>query len=377
MDDIEDSSPVQWSKSSQKRQILEIDSSPTRQVNTLRKRQRIQDGVDIIEDDPDSQANPARGRRTPYTVKPKRAHDASSSGDEVAEHIDAMHRKAKLTAQQSSTEPTPSSQGPRTETPRRRRLMDPKAMHLYLQTSKPVPPQFEPKPGMINVLTYGKSLVIPRDPTPPPVSSPTRRAYVERGLAETAMFWKHDAQEHHTRKKFTEESQKLTCHILVQEFLRDGKMCIVKGQGENESGKEGLVKAVVTDRVAASITKGLAVWYERPWFPVRLFGEEEPYRFLIGRVEVKDPRVEKAKKAKNKESEQSGKPGKPDKRRTVKKVKAKGAENLENPEKTEKTKKTKRTKEPEKPGVKKTKIKGSGGRKPENPENKRARKTQD
>lgn len=270
---------IQRPEPSHKRPKSDIPSSPTKPVSPVRKRQRIlTDAEDIIEDSPDSPPVPRRCR-VPESAVPKRIDDASSSGDEVTEHTDDIDRIAGFGALllQPSQTPTGTAQatGPR-------RLLGPDAMRLYFKTTKSVPgPPPELKPGMINVLTHHKRIIVPKDPTPPP-ASPPRIGYLDKGLAETAMWWKHDAQERHKRM-FTEDKPTLTSRILIREFLRDDKMCFIKGPGENKDGKEGDVRVVVTDRAAESVTaKGMTLLYEGPWFQVRLLGEEEPYRFLIG-----------------------------------------------------------------------------------------------
>lgn len=111
------------------------------------------------------------------------------------------------------------------------------------------------------------------------------------------MWWKHDAQERHKRM-FTEDKPTLTCRVLIREFLRDDKMCFIKGPGENKDGKEGDVRVVVTDRAAEAVTrKGVTLLYEGPWFEINLLDEEEPYRFLIGnwRIEQTTPQKGKGK----------------------------------------------------------------------------------
>ncbi|KAL0632184.1 hypothetical protein Q9L58_008933 [Maublancomyces gigas] len=270
---------VQRPEPSHKRPKSDIPSSPTKPVSPVRKRQRILiDTEDIIEDGPDSPPVPRRFR-APESAVPERIDDASSSGDEVAEHTNDIDRTTEsgTLLLQPSQGPTSTAQstGPR-------RLLGPDAMRLYFKTTKTTPgPAPASKPGMINILTHHKRIIVPKDPTPPPASQP-RIGYLEKGLAETAMWWKHDAQERHKRM-FTEDKPTLTSRVLVREFLRDDRMCFIKGPGENKDGKEGDVRVVVTDRAAESVTmKGMTLLYEGPWFQVRLLGEEEPYRFLIG-----------------------------------------------------------------------------------------------
>lgn len=269
---------VQRPEPSHKRPKSDIPSSPTKPVSPVRKRQRILiDTEDIIEDSPDSPPVPRRCR-APESAVPERI-DASSSGDEVAEHTDDIDRTTEsgTLLLQPSQVPTSFAQsmGPR-------RLLGPDAMRLYFKTAKTTPgPPPASKSGMISILTHHKRIIVPKEPTPPPASQP-RIGYLEKGLAETAMWWKHDAQERHKRM-FTEDKPTLTSRVLVREFLRDDKMCFIKGPGENKDGKEGDVRVVVTDRAAESVTmKGMTLLYEGPWFQVRLLGEEEPYRFLIG-----------------------------------------------------------------------------------------------
>lgn len=367
-DEIEDSDspaePLRLSKPPQKRQILEIDSSPTQPSKQVRKKQKTfveEDAIeDAIEDDPDSPLIPAKKRRIPYTIVPKRIFDASSSGDEVAEDIDAMARRDRLEALAppaeapplSSQAPTDISQ-PRVSKPRPLMTLD--SIRLRLRNPKPAP-QPPLKPGMINILTHHKRLVIPRDPTPPP-PSPPRRGYLERGLAETAMWWKHDSKELTLRSVFAEDKNKPAFRIVVKEFLRDGEMCIVKGLGENQDGKEGKVKAIVTDRIVGAIKKGLTLFYDRPWFPVTLFGEAEPYRFLVGRWYVRESEVKNPKKAKKgeevgeteggrkgretKETEDTREAGEAGKAKEMEKAKSNGKG--EEIKKTEKPKRTKGT----------------------------------
>lgn len=276
-------------KPSHKRQEPDIPSSPTKSTTPVRKRQRILiQREDTIEDGPDSSSPP----RVPQTDTIERINDASSNGDEVAEHTDGIDHAAGFgTLLEAPSVP----QAPKSTSSRR--LLDPDAMRLYFKSTKPAPKSPPLKPGMINILTHHKRIIVPKDPTPPP-ASPPRTGYINEGLAETAMWWKHDAQERHKRM-FTEDKPTLTSRVLIREFLRDDKMCFIKGPGENKDGKEGNVRIVVTDRAAEAVTKkGATLLYEGPWFEVRLLGEEEPYRFLIGswRIEQTTPQKKGNKK---------------------------------------------------------------------------------
>lgn len=289
---------IQSLEPSNKRPKSDMASSPTKPVSPVRKRQRILiEAEDIIEDGPDSPPAPRRCR-IPESVVPKRRDDASSSGDEVAEHTnDNIDRTAGCgTLPQSSSSQAPACT---TQSVKSRRLLGPDAMRLYFKPTKSTPgPPPALKPGMINILTHHKRIVVPKDPTPPPASPPSR-GYLDKGLAETVMWWKHDAQERHKRM-FTEDKPILTCRVRVREFLRDDKMCFIKGPGENRSGKEGDVKVVVTDRAAEAVTiKGMTLLYEGPWFQVHLLGEKEPYRFLIGNWRIEQAPSKKGKSMKS------------------------------------------------------------------------------
>lgn len=295
-DEIEDLDTfLERSKSSHKRQEPDIPSSPTKSTSPVRKRQRILiQRQDTIEDGPDS-SSPPRGSRITETDTPKRIDNNASSGDALAERTrDTDHAAGFGTLLKSPSEP----QAPKSTSSRR--LLDPDAMRLYFKSTKAVPKSPPLKPGMINILTHHKRIIVPKDPTPPP-ASPPRTGYIDQGLAETAMWWKHDAQERHKRM-FTEDKPTLTSRVLIREFLRDDKMCFIKGPGENKDGKEGNVRVVVTDRAAEAVTrKGATLLYEGPWFEVRLLGEEEPYRFLIGswRIEQTTPQKTGGKRMTN------------------------------------------------------------------------------
>lgn len=278
-DGIEDADTLP--KLSQKRQKSDVPSSPTKSTSPVRKKQRIViEPEDTIEDGPDSPS-----------LSPKRIDDIGgvSSMDEVAEHTDDIGRPVGFEA---LLEPPPESQAPTymTQSTGSRRLLDPDAMRRYFKATKPVPKDPPLEPGMINIIKHLERIIIPEDPTPPP-ASPPRRAYIGNGLAETAMWWKHDLQERHKRM-FTEDRPTLTCRVLIREFLRDDKMCFIKGPGKNKDGEEGDVRVVVTERAAEAVTrKGATLLYEGPWFEISLLGEEEPYRFLIGswRIEQTAP----------------------------------------------------------------------------------------
>lgn len=294
-DEIEDLDTfLERLKPSHKRQEPDIPSSPTKSTSPVRKRQRILiQRQDTIEDGPDS-SSPLRGSRIPETDTPKRIDNNASSGDEVAEHTRDIDHAAIF---KTLLEPPSEPQAPKSTSSRR--LLEPDAMRLYFK-SKPVPKSPPQNPGMINILTHHKRIIVPKDPSPPP-ASPPRTGYIDQGLAETAMWWKHDAQERHKRM-FTEDKPTLTSRVLIREFLRDDKMCFIKGPGENKDGKEGNVRIVVTDRAAEAVTgKGATLLYEGPWFEVRLLGEEEPYRFLIGswRIEQTTPQKTKGKRRTN------------------------------------------------------------------------------
>lgn len=295
-DEIEDVDTfLERSKPSHKRQEPDIPSSPTKSTSPVRKRQRILiQRQDTIEDGPDS-SSPPRGSRIPETGTPGGVGNNASSGDEVGDHTHDIDHAAIF---ETLLEPPSEPQAPRSTSSRR--LLDPDAMRLYFKSTKPVLKSPPLNPGMINILTHHKRIIVPKDPTPPP-ASPPRTGYIDQGLAETAMWWKHDAQERHKRM-FTEDKPTLTSRVLIREFLRDDKMCFIKGPGENKDGKEGNVRIVVTDRAAEAVTgKGATLLYEGPWFEVRLLGEEEPYRFLIGswRIEQTTPQKTKGKRRTN------------------------------------------------------------------------------
>lgn len=280
VDEIED---VDTSSSpplpSHKRQKSDGGLSPTSPTPVL-KRQRVlvdaEKEEDGIEDGPDSSPLP---HPTPTPAPAPEGVDgvATPSGDEVDEHVDP------------SAAPGTSTIATTTESHHLRRLLDPAG--LYFKLTQPAPPPTPLQPRMINILTHHKQLIVAKHATPPP-PSPPRGGYIEGGLAETAMWWKHDVQERHKRM-FTQDKATLTCRVVVREFLRDGGMCFIKGRGSEQES----VRVVVAERAAAeAVTRsGVVLLYAAPWFLVRLAGEAEPYRFLVGSWRVEKGRAGKGK----------------------------------------------------------------------------------
>lgn len=247
-------------------------NSPLKQSRP--KRQKIHDEVDI-EIDPDSEPEAARPRyRVP--VAPKRFDDISTSGDEITDP-DVMDVDA--------SEKPPTSQVPKS------RPVGLTSKRFLFKTSKPTTQPPTP-PGHINVRKHHKNL-IPRTPTPPPGSPPVPKSwFVPKGLAETTRSWKEKAYGSMAfRSETSSKPPPKSFRITVQEFMKDEKMVIIRGFGESGTGPEGIVKAMLTGKAADSIKKvGCMVRYGKPWLPVNLFGEDEPYRCLIGPYDVVEPK---------------------------------------------------------------------------------------